>query len=69
MTINEAFPEEIRGAFTDSEQLNNLQSVIYNTVFNTDENVLCCAPTGAGKTNVALMSILRLCRLNYDPKT
>lgn len=34
-----------------------------------DENVLCCAPTGAGKTNVALMSILRLCNLNFDPKT
>lgn len=69
MTISEAFPEEIRHAFTDSEHLNNLQSIIYNTVFNTDENVLCCAPTGAGKTNVALMTILRLCKNNYDPAT
>ena len=25
----------------------------------TDENILLCAPTGAGKTNVALMTILR----------
>jgi len=28
--------------------------------FMTDENVLLCAPTGAGKTNVALLTILRL---------
>lgn len=38
-------------------------------MFNSDENVLCCAPTGAGKTNVALMAILRLCKQNYDPTT
>jgi pre-mRNA-splicing helicase BRR2 len=25
----------------------------------TDENLLLCAPTGAGKTNVALLTILR----------
>lgn len=25
----------------------------------SDENVLLCAPTGAGKTNVAMMTILR----------
>lgn len=69
VAVKDAFQDEIRAAFTDSEHLNNLQSVIYNTVYNSDENVLCCAPTGAGKTNVALMSILRLCKNNLDPTT
>ena len=29
------------------------------TCLHSDENLLLCAPTGAGKTNVAMMSILR----------
>ena len=43
--------------------------MIYNAVYLSDVNILCCAPTGAGKTNVALMSILRLVNKNLIPKT
>jgi replicative superfamily II helicase len=27
--------------------------------YKTNENILACAPTGAGKTNVALMTVVR----------
>lgn len=36
-----------------------IQSRLYRTCVHSDENVLLCAPTGAGKTNVAMMTILR----------
>lgn len=36
-----------------------MQSKVYPKAFCTDENLLICAPTGAGKTNVALMALLR----------
>ena len=32
---------------------------LYEAALNGDENLLLCAPTGAGKTNVALLTILR----------
>ena len=38
--------------------LNRVQSRLYPTAMFTDENMLLCAPTGAGKTNVALLAIL-----------
>ena len=38
---------------------NRIQSRLYKTCVESDENVLLCAPTGAGKTNVAMMTILR----------
>lgn len=63
------FPEHLSPIFSDSETLNALQSVIFDTVYNTDENILCCAPTGAGKTNVALIAISRLLQRHVDPIT
>ena len=56
--IVDSFPAHLQSVFTDSDSLNNLQSIIYDAVYKSEENILCCAPTGAGKTNVALMSIL-----------
>lgn len=41
------------------EKLNLIQSVVYNVAFNTGLNMLICAPTGAGKTNIALLTILQ----------
>jgi pre-mRNA-splicing helicase BRR2 len=34
---------------------------------DSDENMLVCAPTGAGKTNVAMLSVLREADKAYDP--
>ena len=66
LKIKEILPKYLWPSFTDSDSLNALQSRIFDGVYNTDENVLCCAPTGAGKTNVALLSILRLVKRNYS---
>ena len=40
--------------------LNRIQSIVYPTAYKTNENMLVCAPTGAGKTDVAMLSILRV---------
>eukprot|EP00040_Diaphanoeca_grandis_P033251 m.203207 g.203207 ORF g.203207 m.203207 type:complete len:2196 (+) comp32849_c2_seq1:126-6713(+) len=52
-------PEWARACFKDYRELNRVQSRVFPTAFKTDENMLLCAPTGAGKTNVALTTILR----------
>jgi pre-mRNA-splicing helicase BRR2 len=52
-------PEFCQPAFAHFKTLNRIQSRLYQTCVHTDENVLLCAPTGAGKTNVAMMTILR----------
>lgn len=31
---------------------------MFETAYHTNENLLICAPTGAGKTNVAMLTIL-----------
>ena len=47
-----------RLAFKGYKELNRIQSRIYETAYNSNENLLVCAPTGAGKTNIAMISIL-----------
>ncbi|KAG0045399.1 hypothetical protein BGZ83_009400 [Gryganskiella cystojenkinii] len=39
--------------------LNRIQSIVYPVAYETNENILMCAPTGAGKTDVSLLTILR----------
>ena len=41
------------------KSLNRIQSRLAEFAINCDDNLLLCAPTGAGKTNVALLCILR----------
>ncbi|KAF8631115.1 hypothetical protein AX17_005160 [Amanita inopinata Kibby_2008] len=52
-----ALPGWAREAFT-VPRLNRVQSKLYPIAFGTDEPILLCAPTGAGKTNVAMLTIL-----------
>ncbi|GJD07113.1 Putative U5 small nuclear ribonucleoprotein 200 kDa helicase [Galdieria sulphuraria] len=56
----EQLPEWAREAFKGMRSLNRIQSQLYKAAFESDENLLLCAPTGSGKTNVAVLSILRL---------
>ncbi|KAG7799378.1 hypothetical protein KL929_001455 [Ogataea haglerorum] len=47
-----------QGTFKGYKTLNRMQSLIYPVAYETNENMLVCAPTGAGKTDVALLTIL-----------
>lgn len=40
------------------DYLNRIQSLVYPIAYTTNENMLICAPTGAGKTDIALLTIL-----------
>ncbi|RKP18260.1 Sec63-domain-containing protein, partial [Rozella allomycis CSF55] len=44
--------------FAGAKSLNRVQSKVYQTAFYSDENMLLCAPTSAGKTNVAMLTML-----------
>lgn len=54
-----SLPSHIQCVFKGITHLNQLQSSVKDCAFGSDENMLVCAPTGAGKTNVALLTILR----------
>ena len=54
-----AIPDWAASAFPSYvKELNRMQSRLFPCAFESDENLLLCAPTGAGKTNVALLTIL-----------
>ncbi len=52
-------PKYVQPVFDGYKSLNRIQSRLWKTALETDENVLLCAPTGAGKTNVALLCMMR----------
>ncbi|CAH8536125.1 hypothetical protein MS3_00004841 [Schistosoma haematobium] len=54
----EKLPAYAQAAFEGCKTLNLIQSRLYHAAMETDENLLLCAPTGAGKTNVALLCIM-----------
>jgi hypothetical protein len=45
-------------AFAGTKSLNPMQSAVFQAAFHSAENLLICAPTGAGKTNVAMLSVV-----------
>ena len=52
------FLQIAQAAFKSTKSLNRIQSVVFETAYKTNENLLICAPTGAGKTNIAMLTIL-----------
>ena len=44
--------------FKGMTSLNQLQSIVFHAAINSNENLLVAAPTGAGKTNVAMLTCL-----------
>ena len=62
-------PEWARTGFGSAKELNRIQTKCFPTAFNDDGNMLICAPTGSGKTNVAMLTILREIGKNRNPET
>lgn len=52
-------PKYVQPVFEGFKTLNRIQSRLWKAALETDENMLLCAPTGAGKTNVALLTMMR----------
>ncbi|XP_078443956.1 DExH-box ATP-dependent RNA helicase DExH12-like [Wolffia australiana] len=57
-------PEWAQPAFEGMKQLNRVQSRVYEVALKKPDNILLCAPTGAGKTNVAMLAILQTIALH-----
>lgn len=66
--INE-LPSFTHGAFAKMTTLNRVQSRIMPAALKGDYNLLVCAPTGAGKTNVAMLTVLHEIGKFVDPAT
>ncbi|KAG9295645.1 hypothetical protein G9A89_002963 [Geosiphon pyriformis] len=56
-----------RGTFKKYKSLNRIQTIVYPCAYETNENMLICAPTGAGKTDIALLAILHTLSLYCVP--
>lgn len=53
--------------FKGYKTLNRMQSLVYPVAYKSNENMLICAPTGAGKTDVAVLAILNAISHNIIP--
>lgn len=53
-------------AFKGIKELNRIQSIVFERAYYSNDNLLICAPTGAGKTNVAMLTILNTIRSFTD---
>ena len=51
-------------AFSNTKSLNRIQSIVFDSAYNTNQNLLICAPTGAGKTNIAMLTIINQIKKN-----
>lgn len=62
-------PAWAQPGFGSSKELNRIQTKCFPTAFNDDGNMLICAPTGSGKTNVAMLAMLREIGKHRNPDT
>ncbi|KAJ9458179.1 putative U5 small nuclear ribonucleoprotein 200 kDa helicase [Diplonema papillatum] len=53
-----SLPEWTHPAFAKMTTLNAMQSKAFPCAFERDDHMLLCAPTAAGKTNVAMLAVL-----------
>lgn len=53
-------------AFKGVKELNRIQSVVFERAYHSNDNLLICAPTGAGKTNVAMLTVVNIIRSFTD---
>lgn len=69
VSIADNFDAIGRVAFSNCSHLNPMQSLVYETAYKTNKNMLVAAPTGSGKTNVAMMAVLNELRNYFKPGT
>lgn len=62
-------PDWARVGFGSSKELNRIQTRCFPAAFQDDGNMLICAPTGSGKTNVAMLTMLREIGKHRNPQT
>lgn len=62
-------PEWAQESFKGMPNLNRVQSEVFPSAFGQNDNILLCAPTGAGKTNVAMLTILNEINKHFDEET
>ncbi|PHH71146.1 hypothetical protein CDD80_5490 [Ophiocordyceps camponoti-rufipedis] len=56
-----------RETFKGYKTLNRMQSLVFPVAYKTNENMLICAPTGAGKTDAAMLTILHTIGQHASP--
>ncbi|KAK9450289.1 Sec63 Brl domain-containing protein [Limtongia smithiae] len=56
-----------RETFKGYKSLNRVQSLVYPIAYGTNSNMLICAPTGAGKTDVAMLTVLHTIAMHCIP--
>lgn len=59
-------PDWMQPVFDGMRSFNRVQSKLFNSALNASKNMLLCAPTGSGKTNVALLCMLGLISKHRD---
>ena len=64
-----SLPAWARAGFGSAPSLNRIQTQCYPSAFEDDGNMLVCAPTGSGKTNVAMLAMLREIGKHRNPET
>ena len=57
-----------RKLYADFNMFNAIQTQTFSSLYQTDENILVCAPSGSGKTVLAEFAILRLMSTQADGK-
>ncbi|CCF56555.1 hypothetical protein KAFR_0B02580 [Kazachstania africana CBS 2517] len=66
-----SLPDWARNSFPSAETdtFNAIQSKVFDNAFHSDDNLLVCAPTGAGKTNIAMLTVLQTMSAFFDTRT
>jgi len=58
LKIADIMDAELGKAFAGTTTLNPMQSATFDVAFHSRDNMMVCAPTGAGKTNVAMLTVV-----------
>ncbi|KNH09493.1 RNA helicase [Perkinsela sp. CCAP 1560/4] len=66
LAISSCLPAWSHSVFGHIAKLNTVQSAVFEKAFHSDENLLISAPTGCGKTLIAVLTILRSIQSCFD---